>query len=67
MVERSAVANTIMSLMSGMNIDDSPATPGRYGVRAIPTVLAIKGGEVVQQIQGARPKADFTEMVQKLV
>ncbi len=41
-----------------MDIDSSPATPGKYGVRAIPTILAIKGGEVVQQIQGARPKGD---------
>ena len=36
-----------------MNIDENPATPGRYGVRAIPTVLAFKGGTVVGQITGA--------------
>jgi thioredoxin 1 len=50
-----------------MDIDSSPATPGRYGVRAIPTVLAIKNGEVVRQIQGARPKADFDAMVETLL
>jgi thioredoxin len=50
-----------------MNIDESPATPGRYGVRAIPTVLAFQGGQVVGQLQGARPKADFEEMVKKLL
>ncbi|MGH0035217.1 MAG: thioredoxin [Myxococcota bacterium] len=50
-----------------MNVDESPATPGKYGIRAIPTVLAFKGGEVVEQLQGARPKAAFEEMVQKLV
>ena len=50
-----------------MNIDESPATPGRYGVRAIPTVLAFQGGQVVAQLQGARPRADFEEMVQKLL
>ena len=50
-----------------MNIDENPSTPGRYGVRAIPTVLAFKSGAVVGQITGARPKSAFEEMVQKLV
>ena len=50
-----------------MNIDDSPQTPGKYGVRAIPTVLAFKGGQVVQQLQGARPKSAFDEMVSSLL
>lgn len=50
-----------------MNIDENPNTPGRYGVRAIPTVLSLKGGEVVQQITGARPKKAFEEMVEKLL
>ena len=50
-----------------MDIDANTKTPGQYGVRAIPTVLAFQGGQVVQQIQGARPKADFEAMVQKLI
>ena len=50
-----------------MNVDDSPQTPGKYGVRAIPTVLAFKDGEVVQQLQGARPKSAFDEMVNSLL
>ncbi len=50
-----------------MNVDESPETPGKYGVRAIPTVLAFQGGQVVGQLQGARPKAAFDEMIQKLV
>lgn len=50
-----------------MNIDENPQTPGTYGVRAIPTVLAFQNGQVVEQLQGARPKAAFDEMVSKLV
>ena len=50
-----------------MDIDANPATPGQYGVRAIPTVLAFQGGQVVEQLQGARPKADFEAMVTKLL
>lgn len=50
-----------------MDIDQNPATPGSYGVRAIPTILAIKDGQVVQQVTGARPKADFQKMVDELI
>ena len=49
------------------NIDENPNTPAKYGVRAIPTILAFKDGQVVQQIQGARSKADFEAMVKDLL
>ncbi len=50
-----------------MDIDANPATPGKYGIRAIPTILAFKDGEVVEQLQGARPKADFEAAIKKLL
>ena len=50
-----------------MNIDENQGTPGRYGVRAIPTVLAFKNGAVVGQITGARPKSAFEELVQRVL
>ena len=50
-----------------MDIDSSPGTPGQYGVRAIPTILAFKDGQVIQQLQGARPKRDFDAMVEGLL
>ena len=50
-----------------MDIDSSTNTPGQFNVRAIPTVLAFQGGTVVEQLQGARPKADFEAMVKKLL
>jgi len=46
-----------------VNIDESPQTPGTYGIRSIPTVLVFKGGQVVSQLTGARPKGDFEELV----
>jgi thioredoxin 1 len=50
-----------------MDIETSVNTPGQYNVRAIPTVLAIKGGNVVEHLQGARPKADFEAMAKRLL
>ena len=40
-----------------LNIDENPATPRDYGVLQIPTLNVYKGGEVVKQIIGAKPKA----------
>ncbi len=40
-----------------LNIDENPSTPRDYGVLQIPTLNVYKGGEVVKQIIGAKPKA----------
>ena len=50
-----------------MNIDESPQTPGTYGIRSIPTILVFKDGQVAGQLVGARPKGDFQEMVDSVV
>ena len=50
-----------------LNIDESAQTPGTYGIRSIPTVLAFQDGQVVSQLNGARPKADFEEMLKGLL
>ena len=44
-----------------MNVDENPATPARYGVRAIPTILAFEAGEAKHRIVGAMPKAKLVE------
>ncbi|WP_328828839.1 thioredoxin [Streptomyces sp. NBC_00252] len=40
-----------------LNIDENPDIAARYGVMSIPTLNLYKGGEVVQTIVGAKPKA----------
>lgn len=50
-----------------MNIDDHPSTPGKYSVRAIPTILLFKNGEVVDQVVGLVSKAKLGEMIEKHV
>jgi len=48
-----------------VNVDENPKTPAKYGVRGIPTLLVFKGGELVDQVVGAVPKAQMEEMLKK--
>ncbi len=50
-----------------MNVDDNPATPGKFGIRAIPTLILFKGGEVVDQITGAVGKSQLQDLLNKAV
>ena len=42
-----------------VNIDDHQALATQYGIRAIPTLLIFKNGQVVDQVVGLRSKKDF--------
>jgi thioredoxin 1 len=48
-----------------VNVDDNPATPGKFGVRGIPTLILFKGGKVVDQLVGAVPKTQIKELIEK--
>jgi thioredoxin 1 len=48
-----------------LNVDENPDTTARFKVRNIPTVLFIKGGEVVDKQVGAVPKATYKAMIEK--
>lgn len=48
-----------------MNVDDNPATPGKYGVRGIPTLILFKDGKIVDQLVGAVPKSQIKELIDK--
>ena len=48
-----------------MNVDDNPATPGKYGIRAIPTLILFKGGEVLDQVTGAVGKPQLVALINK--
>jgi thioredoxin 1 len=48
-----------------VNVDENPATPGKYGVRGIPTLILFKGGVVIDQIVGAVPKSQLDALIAK--
>ena len=48
-----------------MDVDKNCATPQRYGVRGIPTLLVFKRGQVVEQLVGYRAKNEIQQAIDK--
>jgi thioredoxin 1 len=42
-----------------VNVDEHPGLAARFQVRSIPTLLFFKGGQVIDQVIGAVPKAQI--------
>ena len=50
-----------------MDVDSNSATPMRYKVTGIPTLLVFKGGQVVEQLVGYKPKETIAQALDKHV
>ena len=50
-----------------VNIDEHQGLAAEYGVRAIPTLLVIKNGQVAEQMVGAKSKRDLKASLDKAV
>jgi thioredoxin 1 len=50
-----------------VNIDENPATPTKYGVRGIPTLMLFKDGQVAATKIGALPKGKLVEWVKSVI
>ncbi len=49
------------------NVDENPITPGKFGIRAIPTLIIFKNGEAVESIVGAVSKATILNALNKVL
>lgn len=52
--------------MGKVNIDEQQSLATRFGVRAIPTLLIFKDGQVAEQIVGMRSKRDLKANLDKV-
>src|SRR5260370_22249645 len=50
-----------------MDVDSNSATPMRYKVTGIPTLLVFKGGQVVEQLVGYKPKETIAQALDQHV
>jgi thioredoxin 1 len=49
------------------NVDENPATPAKFGIKAIPTLIFFKEGKVVDQITGMVAKSKLEETIKSIV
>ncbi len=53
--------------MVKLNVDDSPNIAGNYGIRAIPTLLLFKDGELEETLVGLSPKDRLKDLLKKVL
>lgn len=46
-----------------LNVDEEPEIAGKFQIFSIPTILLFRQGEIVNQIVGAQPKANFNKIL----
>ena len=49
------------------DVEESDDVAAEFGIRNVPTVVFMKGGEVVDKLVGAMPKAKFEEKFEALL
>ncbi len=55
------------AVIGKVDVDANPEVSARFGIRNIPTVLFIKGGEIVEKSVGAVPKTQLTAKLDALL
>ena len=52
-------------IFAKVNVDELPEVAGQYGIRSIPTLLLLRGGEVLEELVGARPYQDLARVLDR--
>lgn len=55
------------AVIGKVDVDSNPGVAVKYGIRNIPTVLFVKGGQVVDRQVGAVPKQVLTKKLDALL
>jgi thioredoxin 1 len=64
-VEQLATDNAGKVNIGKIDVDSNPEVSMKYGIRSIPTILFIKGGQVVDKVVGAVPKSQLQSTIDK--
>jgi thioredoxin 1 len=65
MVEELATTYKDRIKVAKLNIDDSPLTAEKFGVRSIPTLLLFKDGKLLDTLIGLVPKEKLEDFAKK--
>jgi len=64
-IEALATAYSGRAKVGKLNVDENPEVAAAFGIRSIPTLLVLKGGQVVEQQVGALPQPRIAEMLER--
>ena len=63
LIEELATEYDGKAVIGKLNVDENPDIAATYGIRSNPTLLVFKGGEIVDRIVGAVPKANIAQKI----
>jgi thioredoxin 1 len=66
-LEELSVENSERFKVVKVNSDDNSGLAAHYSIRSIPTILVLKGGEVVKTIIGAKPKTALLKEIEEVL
>ncbi len=66
-VEEMATEYDGKAVIGKVDVDSNPNVAMKYGIRNIPTVIFVKGGEVVDKQVGAAPKQAFVSKLDAIL
>ena len=55
------------AVIAKMNVDDHSATPAKFGIQAIPTMIFFKDGKETAKIVGVETKASIQEKINAML
>jgi thioredoxin 1 len=55
------------AIIGKVDVDANPGIAGKFGVRNIPTIVYLKGGELVDKSVGAVPKGQLTSKLDAIL
>ena len=55
------------AVIGKVDVDANPGIAGKFGVRNIPTIVYLKGGELVDKSVGAVPKSQLTSKLDAIL
>lgn len=55
------------AIIGKVNVDNEQELAAKFGVRSIPTILFVKGGEVVEKSVGAVPKTQLEDILARVI
>lgn len=66
-LDRIAEANSGKLKVGKLNVDENQATPQKYGIQGIPTLLLFKNGSLAEQVVGFQSQENIQKIIDEVI